>query len=401
MAQDEGIFTNIDAFVKYLNDHGESESGVIATNLGVSERNVEEWAKILERSKMAKIVYKLGKMFVAPVGVQQAMTEEQKQLEGVKKTIVSEEIESQKSDVEKLKLRIEELNRAVASGDAVLKSKAGDIREILGRIDKLQKQADESVGRIKGRKEELEKFMREMQDMAGILSGDSSLASTIVQNRNNASSAIEDLRAKINTLEHGADQMLVTYDNAVKEERRKLVEFSNARKSEMNALDSLLKEQEASLQKYDRTIREYKNNGAKIKQAFEKNKVDVTDSVSKTKAEIDGIYASAETESGNIGKILATAREGLTGFDELDKKLEDIKESVDAAQARVREIESHIDSLSQQLRSVEMMGKLNAKEREATIDKVEESTKTTSEEIGEASQKLEGIKKDVEDLSKG
>ncbi len=401
MAQEEGVFTNIDAFVKYLNDHGESESSAIAASLGVSERNVEEWAKILERSKMAKIVYKLGKMYIAPAEGQGAVTEEQRQLGEVKKAIVSDEIDSQKSDVEKLKLRIEELNKAVGSGDAVLKAKAGDIKEILGRIDKLQKQAGEAFGQIKGKKAQFEKFMQELQDMTGTLTGEASLSNTIVQNRNNANAAIEDLRAKIHTFEHGADDMLRIYDNAVKDERAKLVEFSNTRKNEMNALNALLKEEQENLKKYDMTIKDYKNNSARIRQELEKNKTDAMDSVSKIKASMDGIYASAQTESGRLDGILAAARDGLTGFEEMNKRLEGIKQSVDDAEKQVRDIESHIDSLSQKLRSVDSMGKLNVKEREETIGSVDEGVKATSGEIGDASAKLESVKKDVDDLSSG
>ncbi len=68
MSSDEqSITTSIDDLVKYLNEHGETESSALAGTLGVSEAVIEAWAGALEKAKMTKVIYKRGRMYLAPV----------------------------------------------------------------------------------------------------------------------------------------------------------------------------------------------------------------------------------------------------------------------------------------------------------------------------------------------
>ena len=51
----QSIVTGIDAFLKYISEHGEVTSIDAATQLKVSEDTIENWAKILEKANLVKI----------------------------------------------------------------------------------------------------------------------------------------------------------------------------------------------------------------------------------------------------------------------------------------------------------------------------------------------------------
>ncbi len=61
----QNITTSIDALMKYLSEHGETESGELAKALNVNESIIETWADVLEKAKITKITYKVGKMYVS------------------------------------------------------------------------------------------------------------------------------------------------------------------------------------------------------------------------------------------------------------------------------------------------------------------------------------------------
>jgi len=67
MEEGELVSTDIDAFLKYLNENEETEAGELARKLEIDEKSVDEWAKVLEASGNVKITYRMGKMYVAAV----------------------------------------------------------------------------------------------------------------------------------------------------------------------------------------------------------------------------------------------------------------------------------------------------------------------------------------------
>jgi DeoR/GlpR family transcriptional regulator of sugar metabolism len=81
------ITTCIDDLIKYLNEHGETDSRTLANALKVSEEMINAWVDVLEEAHAVKIDYKLDKMFISTATeikeedkVASKMTEEEKKL---------------------------------------------------------------------------------------------------------------------------------------------------------------------------------------------------------------------------------------------------------------------------------------------------------------------------------
>lgn len=395
MVDGSGIFTNIDAFVKYLNEHGETESTVLAQNMGVSERNIEEWSKVLENSKMARITYKLGKMYVAPISAGSAGPVETKQIVEVKKAVVGSEIGGQMADVSRLTQRIEEFNKYITASENVINTNSGAIRDALGKISKLQADAAKSYEEIKGKKAEVEKFSGELGAMMDTLSGASALG-TVTENRKNSVALMEDMKTKIHNYEDNLHLLVKSYENGVKEERKNLLEFVKNATTEIAALRELLKAEENNLKKFDSTYKSYSNESAKAKQMVEKNKTEIMDGASQAKAEMDSIFQAADAEWKKLDVIFSKAKEGLTGFEAVQGEIEQLKKDIAETARETSEIKGQIEQLSQQMKGVE--GRKPA-DRQSAVDEIDSDSRQTSKRIAKQEEKINQIKEKVDELA--
>lgn len=400
MSQEEaGVFTNIDAFVKYLRDHGETESSVLSSSLGVSERNIEEWSKMLESAKMAKITYKMGKMYVAPITAAEGAGAETKQVVEVKKTIVGSEVGAQLADISRLTQRIEEFNKMVAASEGVLNANSGTIKDTLNKIARLQEEATKGFNEIKGKKNEIDKFSKDLGGMLAALSGSSALGG-VAENRQNAKTLIDDIKAKVQAYDESIAALIKTYDSGVRDQRIKLLEFAKATRTEMEALRSLLKEEEKNLQKYDYAYKNYNNENAKIKLVVEKNKTELLDATLKTQTEIDSIYQVADGEAKKLDIVLSKAREGLSGFEDLSGRLAELKKDIGESANEVAAIKAELESLAQQLRAADAMGKAKGGEKQGILDTVDRESAKTAAKISKQEEKLNKINDKVTDINR-
>ncbi len=397
MAQESGVFTNIDAFVKYLGEHGETESTIIATDLGASEKNIEEWAKVLENSNMAKIVYKMGKMFVGPASTQQTGKIEEKQLADVKKTVLDSEISAQQTGADRIKQRLAELDSAVSKAELSLKNNSGNIRASIDKIEALKNQAYAPFSQLKSEKDELDKFSKEIQDIVNTLSGSENLAKVVLQNRNNSNAALEDLKSKIHAFEKGTSEIISSYDKAVREERAKLAEFDKNMKVEIKALRELTGEDEKDMKKYDKAFADYKAESVKVRKSLDKNKANLLDKIAKSKSEIDTSYASAEEEMKKLDAAFSEAKGELVQYDEMSKKLSQIRKEIDAVEAQLNGLNEKIGELEESSRSI-ASSKGSTEEKNARIKELEDKKEGTSSELDKASARLDEIQKGVDNV---
>ena len=397
MVDGTGIFTNIDAFVKYLNEHGETDSAVLAQTMGVGERNIEEWAKILESSKMAKITYKLGRMFIAPVNSSSVGGAEEKQTEEVKKAVVGSEIDAQLRDTERILHRIDEFKKNISASESVIDENSATIKKTLDKIEGFRNEALKSYGEIKGKKEEIEKFSEEIGSMLDSLSGATELKK-IDTTRKNAETLSEDIRKKIEAYQKNITDLAKTYDQNVKEQHKNLLELIKNTKQEIGLLKDMLNEENNELKRFDSTYKKYKQEAEKAKKTVENDKKELVDKASKSKLDLDNIFNETEQEWKSMDLILSKANSGISGFVEMQNKIGDIRKEIEDAEKSTNEIRAQIESLSQKIK---MVGNTSNPETKSKIEKVDSEAIDTSHKIKAQEDKLAGIKKDIDELGGG
>ncbi len=397
MVDGTGIFTNIDAFVKYLNEHGETDSAVLAQTMGVGERNIEEWAKILESSKMAKITYKLGRMFIAPVNSSSVGGAEEKQTEEVKKAVVGSEIDAQLRDTERILHRIDEFKKNISASESVIDENSATIKKTLDKIEGFRNEALKSYGEIKGKKEEIEKFSEEIGSMLDSLSGTTELKK-IDTTRKNAEALSEDIGKKIEAYQKNIIDLAKTYDQNVKEQHKNLLEFIKNTKQEIGLLKDMFNEENNELKRFDSTYKKYKQEAEKAKKTVENDKKELVDKASKSKLDLDNIFNETEQEWKSMDLILSKANSGISGFVEMQNKIGDIRKEIEDAEKSTNEIRTQIESLSQKIK---MVGNTSNPETKSKIEKVDSEAIDTSHKIKAQEDKLAGIKKDIDELGGG
>ena len=394
MVDGTGIFTNIDAFVKYLNEHGETESTILAQTMGVGERNIEEWAKVLESSKMARITYKLGRMFIAPMTGTGGGAEE-KQTEEVKKAVVSSEIDAQLRDIDKIMQRIGEFKKNITASENVINENSAAIRKTLDKIDGFRNEALKSYNEIKNKKDQIDRFSNQIGNMIDSLSGKTELDS-IESNRKNASALISDLQKKIDEYHKNLEGVVKGYDSEVKKQRENILKFVKDTKAEVGMLHDMLKEEENGLKKFDSTYKSYKQEAAKAKKIVEVDRTEIMDKTSKAKAQLNSIFSETDKEWKDIEQILSEARNGLSGFEDMQSKMAEIRKQIEEAENNTGEIKKQIESISQRFRAVGVSYSTDSKEK---IGKIDSDALNTSRKIRKEEDNLTSIKKDIEKLT--
>ena len=125
MAKQE-VTTQIDELVSYLKAHGETSITDLSKALVVGESTLNDWASILEKAGMVKVVYKAGRMFLSPV---EATTSESGEN-------VSRIIQAEKEDIQS----------EVNSQQALLNQITSRINSLQGLNDEINKYAGNFIG---------------------------------------------------------------------------------------------------------------------------------------------------------------------------------------------------------------------------------------------------------------
>ncbi len=399
MADEKGVFTTIDAFVKYINEHGETESSVLAAQLGVGERNIEDWANILEKSKAAKITYKLGKMYVSPAADQTATTNEARQVAEVKREIVSEDVVAQLAELNKLTEKITDFNKYVGVSEGILRDNSKDIKNVLAKINALQNEAAASFGKIKNKKEEVEKFSKDLDAMIAKISGGPFMQGAPAQ-VDSGRAVLEDIKAKIRVFGESNSQMLKSFDKSVSEQRDKVLGFNREMQKEIRLLKEKIADEERGIKGYEDSLKGYETESIKMKQMVERNRVEILDSVSKSREEINAMYETSAKEVDRVNALLGNAKMGLSGFTEISNRLAEIKQEIADATKDTEEIRAEIDSILQAIKSAESLGTEKDREKAAAMEKADQSVKKNSEKLRGTSKKAGSIKKKIDDLSR-
>lgn len=407
MSEEEGeaplggdIFTGIDALVKYLNEHGETESVVAAGALAVSERTVEDWAKILEKANIVRISYKLGKMYVALTSGSKAGEKEVKQTVDIKKTILEGELLNQMNIMEKINERLDEFNKFVSGTETLFKSKAGNIKDAVDRIDRFQAEVTDNFNNMKEKKERIDNFAQSIEKEFGSLRSRAEGIESFGVDTENVKSIVDDMKTRTGTMVYEVRELLKRYDAEVKEERGRILGLSESVKKESKMLRELAAEGERELIEYGRRIGEYKKNASAVIKKAEKDRIVLLDEVAKTEGEVDRLYSAAGNEVVRLNADLEKARKEYGGFAELNDKLKEIRKLITDMSREKEEVEGEINEFSKDLKALETVDSKNVVKGVGAVDRLKKKSSRTSKRLDKAIEGTSRLRKKIEDLGK-
>lgn len=355
--------TNIDSLLELLKEHGKLELSEIQTALGMDQRVIENWSKVLEDGGLVKISFSAGRMFVEPiVNRPEELAIKERQL-GVKTEQLEQELSRQRAQLDKFTKMVDELGATATTIEAIfrrrmppaLEERMNDIAKSQQRIESIAKEAESSRARAEA---ELGAISKKFADMVEKL--DYFTSSKLEVNLNESIAKIDESAKKVAELRAAMDAISKNKDKAFSDMKASI----NAQLSGMNAdIDSLLKESEQRSREY-------------IKGAETSLKT-LNKSASVARGGLRELDAFRRQE-GEVRRLLEELKVKFT--DQYDKIFEDVKkgESVirSAVEAQRREFEE-------------------LKAKNANPEQILEAISSTKAEVSSALEQVKAVREEL------
>ncbi len=347
MAEQE-IKTSIDALMAYLNEHGESNSTVVSSALGVSENVVLGWANVLEKAKLIKILHKSGRVFLAPLGAKTAIAEGGSRQEEKSSAVM--EIESQVEIVKQVSARIEDLNKSLASVDSVFDTKYRNAKKMLDKLNSVEGAVDKAEKKIAGRGSKVKDISDKVESgMEGMQKYMDQLESFSVDT-NNASAISQELHALLKTYEKNEADMSKSLEAVIYQYRRNALDISRTIREKHDQLRQVLEYEDRQIRQYEHVATDYKRSTDALIRHAESIEKDVMDEVEKGNADLDRLAQAATVQVAGVKSIVDEMKKDLGGISELNAQLQGLKKDLADVTAMRDSLLSELKGIQQEIK---------------------------------------------------
>ncbi len=382
--------TGIDALLKYVNDHGETEIPILAKVMKVDIAVAEQWASILENAKLVKVNYKLDKMFVAPLNISavdlKAMSAE---VEVRQKTITSD-IKSKEELLSQIEERINLFDKFATDAQTVFKTNAAGVKKTLDQLHELRIRADAEFERVKSSKEYMDKLSSKIDsDLLEVRKKADSIK-TGNFDADDARRLIDDLKDRLKLIDSESSSTQKKFSQSIAQQSKEANEaFANIRQ-EIKSLNDIIAHEEKQLEEKARINQNYSRDVEKVFKELDKRSSIVMDRTIKTKSDIDSIYDLAEKKTSSVNKDIDMYIAKFGEIGEIDKTIRDIKASLENARKDCEYCKQQFTLINAQLKEIDADKKLDEPTKNEKI-------KDIGSKVEEIDSKMDKIRQDVED----
>ncbi len=397
---DQPITTSIDDLVRYLNEHGETDSTTLAAALKVSEGIIETWADVLEKAQIVRVNYKLGKMFVSPMTVTKEGVEVAKKTVELKRGVAEAELASQVNMINQVNVKLDEFRKYVSGAEGAFKQKAGQVKEAIDQIDRLSLQVDGSYKRLKEKKDFIDQLSAKLDKEAAEIEEKAKAASAITGNDSDSRRTIADIRAKLDDSEGRLKALNASVNSTLDQSRRGFAELAESVKEETKLLKDTLGQREKEVQDYDSSLRAYKQESDAMKRQVTRERARMLDDIAKSSDDARKVYSVAERQIGDVKKTLSDMKAQFGGFSDLSDRLNGIKNSIDSISREKDDLKKELDELQEQLRAISALDTSKVAEKSMQMQQVEGRMNETAKKVEMVNKKVEDVKKGIDEMAK-
>ncbi len=400
-AGEQPITTSIDDLVKYLNEHGETDSTTLSGSLRVSERIIETWSDVLEKAKIVKINYRLGKMFISPMVATKEGADVAKKTVELKKGVAEMELTTQIVMINQINTKLDEFKRYVAGAEVAFKSKAGQLKDMLDELEKVSQQIDSSYTKLKEKKDfvdqlagKLDKEMGDLQERAtkgmeisGNTEADSKrLLSETKMNLDNADNRIRTLNEEFN--------------KSMESNRKTFEESLNGIRNEMRSLREIVSQQEKEQHEYAAFINSYKRESDSIKRNVAKERSRMMDEITRASGEVGKMYAVAEAQILGAKRTLEDIKSQFGGYADLSDKLNGIKNNIDSITRQKDEVQKELEELQEQLKALSALDDTKVAQKSMVMKRITDKVSKAGKKIEVLERDTDTVKRNIDDMAK-
>lgn len=396
---DQPITTSIDDLVKYLKEHGETDSSALASALNVGENIIETWADVLEKAQIVKVSYKLGKMYVSQMLLTKEGVETAKKTVELKKSSAETELATQVNLINQINAKLDEFKRYVAGAEGAFKTKAGQIKDMIDQIDRLNAQVDSAYKRLKDRKEYIDDLSTKLDKDAQRVEEKARATEAVTSKDSDSRRLIGDIRARLDDSENRLKSMSAAFNTTMDQSRASFSELLNSIRDEARLLKDTLNQQEREAHEYASSLNSYRSESESVKRQVARERAKMLDDTARSVDEARKAYAVAEKQSADIKKMLDGMKKQFGGFAELSDKLNGIKSSIDSISRQKDEIQKELEQLSEQLRALSALDDSKMAEKSMAMQRVDQVAAQTSRKINKLGRDAEDIRKGIDEMA--
>ncbi len=397
---EQPITTSIDDLVKYVHEHGETDSSALAIALNVGEPIVEKWADVLEKAQIIKISYKLGKMYMAPLLIGREAVESASKTAEMKKSIVESDLAAQVELVNQINSKLDEFKRYVGGAEGAFRSKAGQIKETIDQIDRLVAQVDSAYRKLAGEKDYMDRLAGQMDKQLQVLQQKADAAGASGSGSGASKQLIDDLKLKLADYEGRLKALDASSGSMLKQKKQEFDEFSSGIREEQKALRSMLDQEERAGREYEQALELHKREAEAMKKQAARERSRVMDDMAKSANDVRKAYEAAGKQASDAKKQLDEMKAHFGGYSDLSDKLNGIKNSIESISREKDELQKELDQLSAQLRAISSLGASQVGEKSTQVAEAEARASKTSKMAHKLAGDAEAVGDKINDVAK-
>ncbi|MEM3781447.1 MAG: hypothetical protein QXT43_00590 [Candidatus Micrarchaeaceae archaeon] len=392
------VTTSIDDLVKYLGEHGETDSIKLSRDLNVTEPIIETWANVLEKSNIVHISYKVGRMYVSKAAATPEEETAIKNRVAQKQGILEDELAVQARLISDITEQIDQFKKYMGEVDRVYRERAGEIKKVMDTINAYNDELNKLQGNIGAGVEYISKLRSELDSGLSQL-GEKSAALDSIAKGSGAAEAqrlVDDMNAKMSLARQELSDMRGMLEKQLDSQRKRFLELEEEIRRESRALESLIGQMKKEILDYNASLSNYSKEAESIRSKVNSGSKRLVDEAAKTEQQAMSIYGAAQKQANALASLLLDIKNKFPEVSKLSDTLSDINKSIASAEAEKNQLASEIQQLSLQLKSLSASKTESLASKDSKLGDIEPKVK----EIANRSNKLKKESDKIRDKAK-
>ncbi len=408
------VVTGIDSLLSYVNEKGEVDAQTLANILNVSEPTLIEWSRALEKAKLVRLVYKMGKMYITPtsekinlsrnpsvnkgstqitdLAPEQMSVENIKKISEIKSTVINENLDIQRKNIEALNNKIKNFKSYFETTDKYLKENDPAIKSATNELVAYNAEAQKTIMSVKSYLDQMNNEIQNLKSRDFDFNKEYLSFQNVDVVSKNAREIIDDLRSKTAYMRSSMKDLINEFNKKMFDMKDQFSIMERDLKEKEEQINIFEKTIYSQISSYDEKLEEYKKSQTEMNMKIKKERIAILDKTTKAKDDVEKIY---NLSSKRYEKITSDVNKELELIKQYEAKLDEIKKvdtQIKVIFDEVEDIKKEIAQLQSELkRGTTKKRDKNAVENYRKVLENEQKTKDISTRIKNMGDRLSEV----------
>ncbi len=393
--------TTIDSLLELIKNNGKMELSKVSARIGVGPDIIESWSKVLEQGGLVKITYEVGKMYIAPITVNQEQVEMNEIQLDVKKDTLEQNLSAQIISLNEFSAAVDNLRISVSGAENIYKNKMPEIRKMFAEVNRIYETVDREGKEISSIKKEADTTYEEVTKNFAVLSpkietmNPEQLEKTLGEAHarlKEAAKVVEESRAAMDNkrkegerefgeIKKGVKVQAAAIDReadkAAAEMRKKLLAYTK----EINSATKEIGEKAAEFNSIIKSMEKVKARKSSIIAMLEREKTKLNDRYTKAMGEMEREEKIFMEDSKRIKSSIEELKANFGDAGSLADSVDKMKEELNQISKDISSTKAEVAKTFEEVKALETLRNITKMERKEFIDKASSNTEATSKKV--------------------